>query len=442
VAIGRLVIVGASLAGLRAAQAARAAGFDGELVAIGAERHLPYTRPPLSKELLKGEQEPEQCLLGGHEGLGAEWRLGVRAAGLERSRREVVLEDGETVRYERLVVATGCRARPWLGPGAELAGVHTLRALDDALVLRAALERGEPLVIVGAGFIGCEVAASARARGVQVTLIDVLAQPMPALGPELGRRCARLHAERGVRLRLGAAVRALRGHRRVEEVELASGQRIPASRVLVALGALANDEWLERSGLRLERSGPRGESGIATPDSSGAGRKPDESLVVGGGICADRTLTALGDPDVLVAGDVASWPHPLAGGRRVRIEHWTNAVEQGQLAGRNALLAPEQRRPHETVPYFWSDQYEVKIQAAGFPALGERVEVLESSEGGERLVAVCARGERAVGVVAFNAAARLARYRRELARAPTLEQLRELARADERALGAPAGVAL
>ena len=455
-AIGRLVIVGASLAGLRAAQAARGGGFDGELVAIGAEPHPPYTRPPLSKELLKGEREPEHCLLDGCESLGVEWRFGVRAVALDRSRREVVLEDGERVRYERLIVATGCRARPWPGPGGDLDGVHTLRELDDALALRAAIERGEPLVIVGAGFIGCEVAASARARGVEVTLIDVLEQPMPALGPELGRRCAQLHADRGVRLRLGCGVSALRGHGHVELVELASGERLPAGRVLVALGALANDGWLERSGLKLERAVASGERagastgrGVRTTHagaSAGRGAEQPEDRapapVAGGGLCVDRTLTATGDPDVLAAGDIVSWPHPLAGGRRVRVEHWTNAAEQGQLAGRNALLAPEARRPYVNVPYFWSDQYEVKIQVAGFPALGERVEVLEASEGGERLVAACARGERALGVVAFNAAARLARYRRELARGPSLEQLRELARADERALGAPTGVRL
>jgi 3-phenylpropionate/trans-cinnamate dioxygenase ferredoxin reductase subunit len=422
----RLVIVGASLAGLRAAQAARAAGFAGELVIVGAEPHRPYTRPPLSKELLRGEQEPERCLLPGADQLQAQWRLGVRATALDRVRRVVVLSDGESIGYDRLILATGARPRPWRGPGAQLHGVHMLRGLDDALALRAALAGGVPLVIVGAGFIGCEVAASARARGTQVTLIDVLAAPMPALGPMLGRRCAQLHADHGVRLVLGSGVRALRGGAdgAVAEVELEDGRRIEAGCVLVALGALPNVEWLAGSGLALE-----------------------------GGLLTDAGLTALArdaaalgdgdllDGDVLAAGDIVCWPHPLAGGARVRVEHWTNAVEQGQLAGRGALLAPGERRAHQTVPYFWSDQYDVKIQAAGFPALAERVELLESSADGTRLVAMGVCGERVVGVVAFNAAARLARYRRELARLPAAEALRALARGDERSLGVPAGVA-
>jgi 3-phenylpropionate/trans-cinnamate dioxygenase ferredoxin reductase component len=383
----RLVVAGASLAGLRAAQAARAAGFDGELTVIGAEPHMPYTRPPLSKELLAGATD--ECAFP--VPVEAEWRLGVNAAGLNH--RRVVLADGEEVPFDRLIVATGARARRW--PGAP-EGVHTLRDLGDALRLREALERASSVAIVGAGFIGCEVAATARKRGLAVTLIDVAPQPMLPLGPELGERCADLHRAHGVDLRLGASVADVAA----THVELTGGTRIEADVVLAALGAVPNTEWLDAPG----------------------------------GLPCDATLTALRDPDVLGAGDAISWPHPLAG-ERVRVEHWTVAAEHGRLAGANALLEPGERRAHTIPPYFWSDQYDTKIQAVGFPAHAGRLEILEAE--GERLVAAGARDGRLVGVVAFNAAKRLGWYRRRMASRPPFEDVRDEARADEHALGAP-----
>src|SRR5947209_3663360 len=201
----RLVVVGASLAGLRAGQAARKAGFDGELIMVGAERHPPYTRPPLSKQLLAGEHSVDQVHLPS-EDLGAEWRLGVSAASLDRGRRRVVLSDGGEVEYDRLILATGSRPRRWPGPGAELSGVHVLRNLDDALALRAAFDDRPRIAIVGAGFIGCEVAQTARKAGLDVTLIDIAPTPMLPLGPDLGAWCAELHHDHGVDLRLGAGV--------------------------------------------------------------------------------------------------------------------------------------------------------------------------------------------------------------------------------------------
>jgi 3-phenylpropionate/trans-cinnamate dioxygenase ferredoxin reductase subunit len=407
----RIVVVGASLAGLRAAQAARSAGFDGELVLVGDEPRRPYTRPPLSKELLKGEQTPEDCAFPCDD-LDATWRLGTAATGLDRARKVVRLADGDEVPYDRLVVATGCRARPWPGPNGDLPGVFVLRDLDDALALRAELERRPRLAIVGAGFVGCEVAATARAHGVDVTLIDVAPHPMLPLGPELGARCADLHRAHGVALRLGVGVAGLRGGERVEAVELADGTTVDADVVVVALGALPNSEWLADSGLRLDP-----------------------------GVACDATLTALDDPDVLAAGDVAAWPHPLADGERVRIEHWTVAAEHGRLAGRNAVAAPDERAVHDTPPYFWSDQHDLKIQAAGLPARAERLEILEAAPDGERFVAAGARDGRVIGVVAFNAAKRLAWYRRRLADRPPLDALRAEVAADERALGGPVEVA-
>ncbi len=406
----RLVIVGASLAGLRAAQAARSAGFDGELVMLGDERHLPYTRPPLSKELLAGEHAVDRVSLPCDK-VEAEWRLGVPAASLDRPRRRVVLADGEEVVYDRLIVATGSRARSWPGAGAELEAVYVLRDLDDALALRAAFDDRPRVAIVGAGFIGCEVAQTARKAGLDVTLIDVAATPMLPLGPELGAWCAELHRGHGVELRLGTGVAGLLGQGRVEAVELTSGERVNADVVVVGLGAVPNTEWLAGSGLHLDP-----------------------------GVACDATLTAAGATDILGAGDIVSWPHPLAEGGAIRIEHWTVAAEQGQLAGRNVLMAPDQRKPYDAAPYFWSDQYDVKIQALGLPGRAEHLEILESSPDRSRVVYAGERDGHLVGVIAINAARRVGSYRQAFADPLPFEELRARVSADPAALGAPVGI--
>jgi 3-phenylpropionate/trans-cinnamate dioxygenase ferredoxin reductase subunit len=393
--VDRLVVVGASLAGLRAAQAARAAGFDGELVVVGDEPHLPYTRPPLSKELLAGVQTPDDCALKS-QAVDADWRLGAPATGLDRAAKLVRLADGDAVPYDRLIVATGCRARSW--PGAALPGMHTLRSVDDALRLKAAFAQRPTVAIIGAGFIGCEVAATARKQGLDVTVVDIAPHPMLPLGPELGELCAAIHRRHGVDLRLETGVAGVDGGR----LTLTDGSRIGADVVVVALGAVPNTEWLGMPG----------------------------------GLACDATLTSLGDPDVLGAGDAISWPHPLAGGEPVRVEHWTTAAEHGQLAGRNALLEPGERSAHQLPPYFWSDQYDVKIQAVGFPNRAERFEILESTPEGDRFVAAGARDGRLVGVVAFNAAKRLGWYRLQLPDAPAFDDIRNAVAADEKALGA------
>jgi 3-phenylpropionate/trans-cinnamate dioxygenase ferredoxin reductase subunit len=378
----RVVVIGASLAGLRAAQAVRSVGHDGALVVVGDEAHLPYTRPPLSKQLLAGEQTHHDCAFPAVDTLDADWRLGAAATGLDRASKTVTLADGQSLTYDRLIIATGCRARTWPdAPG----GVHTLRGIDDALALRAALdEQPQRIAIVGAGFVGCEVAATARKAGVAVTLIDVEAQPLVPLGAELGARCAALHREHGVDLRLGAGVATLRKG----GVDLTDGTRVDAEVVLAALGALPNTDWLAGSGLALDARG---------------------------GLLCDATLTSVTDDDVLAAGDVVSWPHPLAGGDAVRVEHWTTASEHGALAGRNALADDAgERAGHVVPPYFWSDQYDLKIQAVGFPARGATLEIID--EDGPRLVAEArdAAG-RLVGAITFNNATRLAAYRRQLA---------------------------
>jgi NADPH-dependent 2,4-dienoyl-CoA reductase/sulfur reductase-like enzyme len=382
----RVVVIGASLAGLRAAQGVRAAGHAGPLLVVGDEPHLPYTRPPLSKQLLAGEQTHADCNFP-VEAVDAEWRLGAAAIDLDLARREVTLADGDVVPYDRLIVATGCRARTWPGPGADLDGVLTLRGVEDAQALRAAFDRRPRVAIVGAGFVGCEVAATARKEELDVTLIDVAPQPMVPLGPDLGARCAQLHRDHGVALRLGTGVAALTGEGHVDGVELADGSRVDADLVLVALGAIPNTEWLAGSGLARD---------------------------AGGGLLCDATLTT-SDPDVLAAGDVVSWPHPLAGGEVVRVEHWTTAAEHGGVAGRNAVVdAPAERAAHVTPPYFWSDQYDIKIQAVGFPGRAEALEIVDAE--GPRLVAEGRDADgRLVGVITFNNAKKLAAYRRQLA---------------------------
>lgn len=406
----RLVIVGGSLAGLRAAQSARRAGHDGGLVMIGREPHLPYTRPPLSKELLQGTQEIEDATLQVGE-LDVEWRLGVPAAALDREQRHVRLADGSGVEYDRLILATGSRARGWDGPGAQLEGVLTLRELEDAIALRAALRAARRLLIVGAGFIGCEVAASARGLGLEVTVADIAAHPLLPFGPALGERWARMHRDHGVDLRLGVGIAALRGSgARVEAAELSDGTVLEVDTVLLALGSALNTDWLAGSGLELDPA-----------------------------VVCDATLTAVSDPDILAAGDIAAVPLGLAGGAPLRVEHWTTAAEHGQLAGRNALLEPAERARHATPPYFWSDQYDAKIQALGCPGLAERVELLEQSPEDDRFVAACVAGERVVGIVAMNAARRLPWYRKQLSEPQPLELVKQALSTDEKTLGAPVG---
>jgi 3-phenylpropionate/trans-cinnamate dioxygenase ferredoxin reductase subunit len=367
--------------------------------------HRPYTRPPLSKELLAGEHEAERVLLPS-ETFDAQWRLGVPATKLDRAGRRVLLADGDELSYDRLILATGSRARRWPGPGGDLEGVHVLRNLDDALALRAALERRPRVVVVGAGFIGCEVAQTARKQGLDVTLVDIAPTPMLPLGPHLGEWCAALHRGNGVDLRLSMGVTAVHGTGRVEAVELSDGTRVEADLVLVGMGAQPNTEWLTDSGLQLTR----------------------------GGLDCDATLTAVGDPDILGAGDIVSWPHPLAGGDTIRVEHWTVAAEQGQQAGRNVLLEAQERKPYDQPPYFWSDQYDTKIQSLGLPGRATRLERLEETEDGSRFVYGGERDGRLVGVIAVNAARRLGSYRMALANRPGFEDLRVGIAADAKRL--------
>lgn len=386
----RLVVVGASLAGLRAAEGARQAGHDGAITLIGAERHLPYDRPPLSKAYLDASEAPEVGFREERhlrEDLGVELVLGAPATGLEADAREVVVGD-RRVGYDALVIATGARARTLSGSEG-LAGVHTLRTLDDAIAVRAALDGGARTVVVGAGFIGSEVASGARKRGLQVTIVEALPTPLVrAIGEEMGVALSSLHATHGTDLRCGTAVDRLEGDDRVTGVRLVDGTTLPADLVVAGIGASPETEWLAGSGLELDN-----------------------------GVVADETLaTAL--PGVYAAGDVVRWRNPLfadgPAGDLMRIEHWTSAAEQGAVAARNAL-DPGQAQPYETVPYFWSDWYDSRIQFVGVPAADE-VRVVSGDVESHRFVALYRTGDRLTGALTLNRRADVMKYRVQIAK--------------------------
>ena len=376
-----VTIVGASLAGLNAAEALRREGFDGPVTLIGAEGHLPYDRPPLSKQVLAGDWEPERAALTDPEELeddGIEARLGVRATALDLDARQLALHTGETVEFDGLVIATGARCRTM--PGTEgISGVHVLRSLDDCLALRADFEAmPQRVVVVGAGFIGAEVAATARGRGLDVTMVEALPTPLSrVLGDEMGEVCAEVHRDHGVDLRTAVGVERIAGDGRVERVTLSDGSTIDADVVVVGIGVIPNTEWLDGSGLEVDD-----------------------------GVVCDATCLAA--DRVTAAGDVARWPNELFG-ETMRVEHWDNAAQQGAHAARRLLDAAV--GPFTPVPWFWSDQYDRKIQLAGRVRGDDEVRVVTGSVDERRFAAIYGRAGRIVGVLGFNRPRHVMRYR-------------------------------
>lgn len=380
-----IAVVGGSLAGLRGAEALRQLGYEGRLVVVGAEAHRPYDRPPLSKEVLRGAREPDAIALAKPDRLEAleiDWRLGRTATALDLGARAIRLDGGDAVSFDGLLIATGAAPRK-LPATAALAGVHVLRTLDDCLALRAELERGPRVAVVGAGFIGAEVAATCRGRGLDVTVIEALPVPLASvLGPEIGGTCAAEHRDRGVDLRCGVSVRGFEGGRRVERVLLDDGSSVVADVVVVGIGVTPETQWLERSGLTLAD-----------------------------GVVCDATCAAA--PRVVAAGDVARWHNPLFD-ETMRVEHWTNAVEQSEAAAATLLAGPDGAQPFASVPFVWSDQYDLKIQAVGRPRPDDDIEIAHGRLEERRFVALFGRKGLLSGAVAMNRARALMVYRRML----------------------------
>ena len=341
------LIVGASLAGAKAAETLRSEGFDGRVILLGSETERPYERPPLSKGYLLGKEEKsviyvhEERWYAEHE---VDLRLGVTVTSLDRAGRTVTTADGESIGYDRLLLATGASPRRLNIPGADRDGVLYLRTVGDSERLAAAFQGGGRVVTVGAGWIGLEVTAAAREAGCEVTVVE----PEPtalnrALGPELGEVFADLHREHGVRFRFGESVGEIRGPAgRVGEVVTSSGVALPADVVVMAVGAVPN-------------------TGLAA----------DAGLEIDNGVVADAALRT-SDPSIYAAGDLANSYHPLLG-RRVRVEHWANALNSGPAAARSML---GQDVTYDPVPYFFSDQYDLGMETAGLPEPGTYDEVL------------------------------------------------------------------
>jgi NADPH-dependent 2,4-dienoyl-CoA reductase/sulfur reductase-like enzyme len=377
-----VVVVGASLAGLRAVEAARREGFAGRITLVGDEEHLPYDRPPLSKQYL-GDDVAVAPLLTSEEELRAldvDVRLGSPASGLDLAAR--TLRAGDAVlEYDRLLIATG--ALPRMLPGAEgIAGVCTLRSLPDAVRVRDAFDRGARTVVIGAGFIGSEIASSARARGVDVTIVEALPTPLVrAVGPVAGAALSALHERNGTRLLCGIGVDRLEHESgAVTGVRLADGRVLPADLVIVGIGVAPATGWLEGSGLELDN-----------------------------GVVLDETLRAA--PDVWAAGDVARWMSPDFG-RLLRLEHWTNAADMGAHAMRNLVTGADE--PYRHIPYFWSDWYGHRIQFAGVPE-GEP-EIVTGSWDADEFAALYRVGDRIVGALTLNRRADIMKYRAMIGR--------------------------
>ncbi|MEV5734680.1 FAD-dependent oxidoreductase [Streptomyces sp. NPDC052292] len=394
---GRIVIVGASLAGLRAAKTLRAEGFTGSLTMIGDEPYEPYDRPPLSKAVLLGKASAHRTELPRRHETDAEWRLGVAATGLDLTAKRVRLADGDEVEYDRLLIATGVRARPWFREEeARLDGVFLLRTRDDAARLLQRLRSARRVFIIGAGFAGCEVASACREMGLAVTLAERAGAPLVgALGGVVGAVAAELQTENGVDLRTGVTVTALEGDPagRVRAVHLSDGGKVDTDVVVVSLGSLRNTEWLTGSGLG---AGPRG---IACD----AG-------------CRAFDFRGIVTDDVFVAGDVARSPHALFGYQFLSLEHWGNAVAQAETAAHNMICRGADRRPHLWMPAFWSSQFRVNIKSVGVPPMGDQIMITQGSLAERRFVGVYGHQGRVVAAVSFDNTRWLEFYQRQIER--------------------------
>ncbi len=368
-----VTIVGASLAGYWAAETLRRDGFEGRISLIGNEPHAPYDRPPLSKKYLAGDLDDDRLALTTAEklaDLGLDLRLGCSATGLDMADRTLEV-DGVAEPFDGLVIATGTRCRTLSGT-AGLAGVHTLRTRDDAAAIRDAMADGaRRMMVVGAGFIGAEVASTAIGRGIEVTMVEALEAPFGrVLGIEMGAVMADVHRHHGVDLRTGVGVDEVLGDGHVTGVRLADGVTLDVDLLVVGIGVIPNTDWLEGSGLTLDD-----------------------------GVVCDETCLAA--PGVVAAGDVARWYNERYG-ESMRVEHWDNAVQQGVHAARRLLLSDGEATPFAPVPWFWSDQYDRKIQLAGRPHPDDEVRVVAGSTAEHRFAAFYGRDGRFTAALGMN----------------------------------------
>lgn len=381
-----ILVIGGGVAGDAVADTLRSQGFAGRVTLVGSEPNPPYDRPPLSKQLLAGLWEPARLTLRKHDHYavqGIEIILGVAATNLDTGRRRVHFDNGLELPYDGLVIATGVIPRE-LPIARGLRGVHTLRSVFDALALRSVLEGCQRVVVIGAGFVGTEVAATVRSRGLEVALVDIEDQPLQgALGSRIGGLVGELHRKQGVRLLMGSSVREIGSiDGRATCVVLDDGRELPADCVVVAIGATPATAWLEGCGLRLQ-------NGVA---------------------CDEYGLAA---PGIYAVGDVASWHIPRLG-RAMRFEHRMNAVEQATTAATN-MVAPGTSR-FVSVPFFWTDQFDARVQAYGYPSADAELHIAEGTVEEGRFVAVYSRHGEVVGVLGWNAPKRLREHRALLAR--------------------------
>jgi 3-phenylpropionate/trans-cinnamate dioxygenase ferredoxin reductase subunit len=341
----RYVILGASLAGGTAAETLRSEGFDGKVILVGAEPERPYERPPLSKEYLRRESPREDVFLNTpayYEKQGIELRLGQRARALHATEKLIELDSGYKIGYEKLLITTGTSPRQLRVPGADLEGIFYLRTLPDSDALGEALKKGPHVLVVGAGFIGSEVAASARSTGCAVTMLEVAAVPLVrALGEQVGAIYADFHRERGVNVRTGEMVTEFRGSDRLEAAVTSSGEVIPCDVAVIGVGVAPAVDFLQGSGIEID-------NGVLTDE-----------------MCRTNI------PDIFAAGDVASWWHPTWR-ERLRLEHYDNALNQGVAAAKSMLGIGE---PYAPIPYFWSDQYDLNLQYRGYASRWDEIAV-------------------------------------------------------------------
>ena len=374
-----IVIVGASLAGTRAAETLRSSGFTGTITMVGAENQKPYDRPPLSKNYLAGDWDEERVALRKPEvldELNITWKLGVAAASLDTAAKTIVLANGEIISYDGLIIATGGDVRR-LPNQPNIAGIHTLRTLDDATALRNEIAEGTRVVVIGAGFIGLEAAATAKKRGAEVTVLEGLEAPLiRAMGAEMGAAIGAVHERNGVRVMCGVQVASIDGDTRVTGVTLSNGETITADVVIVGIGVSPATKWLETSGLTLRD-----------------------------GVVCDANLNA-GPETVFVAGDVLRWPNSLFADVEadMRVEHWTNAAEQGAHAATNlmAVLNGTEQTPYVAVPFFWSDQFDARIQCLGRPSANAVVDVVAGNPADGKWCAMYSVNDRLTAVLGVS----------------------------------------